>query len=57
MVTRRDWIALAGFVLTVVAVAATVAIVLGDRIKHPGSAPEQKRGLTLCYPNQGTGGC
>ena len=54
---RRDWIALGGFVLAVIATVVTVAIVLHRRIDHPGSAPAQKRVLSLCYPNQGTGGC
>jgi hypothetical protein len=44
-------------VLAVIAVLATVAIVLHDRIGHPGAAPVAKRALSLCYPNQGSDGC
>jgi hypothetical protein len=56
-VTRRDWIALTAFVVSVALAAATVAIVLHDRSGHRSDAPANQRQISFCYPNQGTGGC
>jgi hypothetical protein len=55
--SRKDRALAAGLVLTVIAVVLAVVLVLHHEIGRPGSTPLSKRALTLCYPNQGTGGC
>lgn len=55
--TRRDWVFIAAFVVAAAVAAAAVAVVLHDRIGHRASTPPDKRQLSFCYPNQGSGGC
>ncbi len=53
----RDAAVAAVFVVVLIAMVVTVAIVLGGRMHRAGHVDVQHSQLRFCYPNQGTGAC